>query len=220
MKNKYAMTEQQIEALAADRQGSASVTEAFDGTYLKVLITGTQSKLGAKRGRTPAVDTQLAALEGVAGPFYAAVLRGVITPDIHVDASTEPDEVRRRTREKNRRAVFARSAKSTLVQWVREGGDLRALDVATVSKGELRTSVAAARSERGVTAADRVEKAQETILAVVAHEGPETAKAYLEGVIQALQHALDEMPGVHHESAVIRTRVGVPHFREPIRARA
>lgn len=218
-KNQYSLTEAQIEAMAAERTQSLNVTEAFDGTYLKVLITRVQGVLGTKRGKRMGTDVQLTALHKEAAPCYAAVLRGVMTPDIALDASLEADEVRRRTTERNRRATFARTAKSTLVAWVMEGGDLRALEVATVTKTELRTAVAAARAEHGVPAASRIERAQNAILAVVAREGPDRAREHLEAVMEALQQALDALPSEpdHAESAVIRTRVGVPSFREPAR---
>jgi hypothetical protein len=217
-KSQYAMTEEQIEALAAERTQSVNVTQAFDGTYLKVLITGVQAKLGQKRGRRPAIDSQLSVLEAVATPFYAAVLRGVITADIELGPELEPSEAARRTRERNRRATFARTAKSTLVAWVNEGGDLRALDVTTVTKTELRAEVVTARGAQGITPVERIEKAQAAILTAVAREGPAEARRHLQGVITALQEALSELPPngeTHHESAAIRTRVGLPTFRTP-----
>jgi hypothetical protein len=130
----------------------------------------------------------------------------------------DPTEAMRRNRERTRRATFARSAKSTLAAWVREGGDIRALNVATVTKGELRAAINAAKAEKGVTESTRIVKAQDAILAAVAREGPEAAREHLENVIEALSKALDELPddeAEHAESSVIRTRVGVPTFREP-----
>ncbi len=206
MKNQYVMTEAQIERLAAERLTGATLVDSFDGTYLRALVVATQSKLGAKRGKRMATEAQLETLEATAAPFYAAVLRGVITPDIEVSADLEPAEATRRTRERNRRATFARTAKATLVAWVTEGGDLRALDVATVTKTELRASVTAARAERGVPAANRIERAQQAILAAVAREGPDVARERLEAVIEALQAALDELPAEHGKTTVIPAR--------------
>lgn len=219
MKNQYALTESQIETLAAERNQSLAAMESFDGTYLRVLVTGVQAKLGAKRGR-PNLEAQTAALELIAVPYYAAVLRGVTTADIALDPSLEAAEVSRRTRERNRRAIFARSAKSTLVAWMRAGGDLRAIDPATVTKAELRKAIAATEPDReGVPASHRVLEAQRLILAAVAREGPEEAREHLEAVIEALQQAIEELPPAlpHAESATIRTRVGVPSFRAPAR---
>jgi hypothetical protein len=219
MKNVYVMTEVQIEALASERTNSLLGAETMAGTYLRALVTGSQSKLGPKRGKTPTEETQLAALEAVAVPFYAAVLRGVTTDEIAIDATVEHAEAVTRNRERNRRATFARTAKSTLVAWVKAGGDLRAIDVATVTKGELRASTAAATGGLlGVPPETRLQRAQRAILAAVAREGPDVARAHLEGVIAALQEALDELPEVDAgESTVIRTRAGAPTFREPAR---
>ncbi len=214
MKSKYLLTEQQIETLAAERQSGAIVIESLDGTYLKALITAMQSKLGPKRGKHPDTATQIETLEVSAAPFYAAVLRGVVTPDIEVTPDLEAAEAARRTRERNRRATFARTAKATLVAWISEGGDARGLDVATVTKTELRASVTAARSERMPAAASRIERAQQAILAAVAREGPDEARERLTAVIEALQAALDELPA-EVDTGRIRTRVGVPRFVSP-----
>lgn len=206
-KNQYVMTEAQIEALAAERTTSVVLADGLAGTYLRALVAGTQSKLGPKRGRRPNDEAQLEALELIAGPFYAAVLRGVITGDIELAATLEAAETTRRTRERNRRATFARTAKSTLVAWIEAGGDVRGLDVATVTKGLLRAAVTAKR-EGGGTVTTRIERAQTAILAAVAREGPEIAREHLERVIATLQAALDELPGTpdHGESTVIHTK--------------
>lgn len=176
------MTEKQIEALAAERL----TADQADGTYLRALIVGAQAKIGTKRGKRGA----LAALNDVATAYYAAVLRGVTTPDIAITDGLGSDESQRRVHERNRRATFARSAKSTIVAWVREGGDLKALDADTVTKTELRVSVAASRTKPGVA----VERAQAAILKAVAHESPEAARTRLEAVMEALQAALDDLP--------------------------
>ena len=217
MKNQYAMTESQVEALAHERTQSLMAMDGTDGTYLRVLLNGAQAKLGPKRGRAPAKTSQIEALEVVAVPYYAAVLRGVTTPDIALGPDLEADEVQRRTRERNRRAIFARTAKSTLSTWVDEGGDLRALNVTTVTKSQLRAEVQAARSERGTTVATRIERAKATIVAAVAHDPPEVARERLEDVIEAIQKVIDELPAndTHHETTTVRTRAGAPSFREP-----
>src|ERR1700733_9655750 len=85
----YALTETQVETLAAERTRSLLDTDRADGSYLKALVHETQGKLGPPRGRKPAVESQLSALESVAAIFYAAVLRGVITDDIVIEAGVE-----------------------------------------------------------------------------------------------------------------------------------
>ena len=190
---KYVMTESDIEALAAEHAKSAGVADGYSSTYLRALIAGAQAQIGPKRGKPLAVEQQLAVLQTVAEPFYAAVLRGVTTADIAPDPGLDPDESLRRSRERNRRGVFARTAKSTIVSWVKAGGDLRLLDVATVTKGELRGMTAAARADQGSETVPTIQKAQQVILAAVARQAPEDARTQLEAVIEALQRKLDEL---------------------------
>jgi hypothetical protein len=214
-KSQYVMTEQQIEALAAERTTSVVLADGLAGTYLRALVAGAQSKLGPKRGRRPSNEVQLEAVGAISAPFYAAVLRGVVTADIALDATLEAAETTRRTRERNRRATFARTAKSTLVAWIEAGGDARGLDLASVTKGMLRAAGAAKRE--GGTVTSRLERAQTAILAAVAREGPEAARGHLERVIATLQAALDELPGSEHgDTTVIATQPGAV-FRGHVR---
>lgn len=200
-RNAHHMTESQIETLAHDRTLKLGETDRADSSYLRALIYSTQAKLGPKpaqrsRGNRH-VKTQLAALAAVAAPFYAAVLRGVTTPDIAVKDGLDAAEASRRSRERNRRATFARSTKSTLVAWVRLGGDIRMLDVATVAKSELRSSVAAARDPT-LAAETGVERAQSRIIHAIAAEAEadtERARERLKAVIEALQAELDALSG-------------------------
>jgi hypothetical protein len=199
------MTEAQIESLAAERLHNATVRDGFDSTYLRVIITAVQAKLGDKvKGRRLAAGGQLKALDDVNAPFYAAVLRGVTTPEIAADPSLPLDAQRLRTLERNRRSTFARTAKSTLVSWIREGGDIRAIDVMTVSKGELRASVNAARTD-GEEPQSRVERAQAAIISHAQRQAPEAARETLEEAIEALQAALAQLD----KPAARRERMGV-----------
>lgn len=219
VKNPYEMTEKQIEALASERTQGLVATDALDGTYLRVLVNACQEKLGVKRGRRPNTSTQLATLATVAVSYYEAVMRGVTSPDIAPDASLEPAEATRRMRERNRRGTFARTAKSTLVGWIGEGGDLRAINVDTVTKTELRASTLVARENRAPTGS-KLERAQQAILDAVAKETPEDAREHLQSVIEAMQGALDALDGDgKQESTAIRPR---PHavYREPVRQAA
>lgn len=220
MKNLYVMTEQQIELLASERTRSASEIGTADGTYLRALIVAVQSKLGVRRGKRPATDTQISVLDERQAVFYAAVLRGVTTDDITIEANTEHAEAAKRNRERHRRATFARSAKSTIATWVRAGGDIRAIDATSVTKTELRTSVAAANDDAAMLERT-LKRATGRIIATVTQEArgsPDRARAWLEGIIGELTEQLEDMGGEgprHAESTVIRTRVGTPTFREP-----
>ena len=140
-------------------------------------------------------------LESVSQPYYAAVLRGVGPPEID-------------SRERTRRATFARTAKATLVAWVREGGDIRALDVATVTKTALRAEVSNSRAEKGFNAEQRIERAQAAILDVAARATPQEARNYILTVMSALQNALDDLAEstIHHESTVLPGRMPPRHI--------
>ena len=198
MKDIYTMTEKQVEALAAQRAEGLAVTDKLDGTYLRVLVTGAQAALAPKASRKAEYAAQLQAVETVGAAYYGAVLRGVVTSDIELVAGLEAQESRHRKIERNRRATFARSAKSTLLSWVRAGGDLRVLEAPAVTKGEMRAAINAARSA-AVSPGERIAKAQAALLAAAAREGPDEARAYLSGAIEALQAALDDIPANPHD---------------------
>lgn len=192
----------QVEALAHEHYTSNATMRGADGTYLKVLIVACQMTLGATTtaGRRRAhVDAKahLAVLERAHEPFYAAVLRGITTPDIANDPTLERDEAARRAVERNRRSTFARSAKATLAAYVNAGGDMRGLDVTTVSKQALRSFV-----DKGRSAVELVERAvmrsQRALLRIVSEQAetdPDGARERLEGIIEMLQTALEELPG-------------------------
>jgi hypothetical protein len=219
----YALNETQVEALASQRTRNLLDCDQADGMYLRALVFHTQGKFGPAHGKRPATESQLEALALVSQPLYEAVLRGVTTPDIAIEGGIEHGELTRRTRERNRRATFARTAKAALVAWCTAGGDIRKLDVATVTKSELRASVAASR-DPAAGAERSIERAQRRIIASItaqARASPGAARAALEEVITQLQAALDELPEAeeeeHGETTTVRTRVGVPTFREPAR---
>jgi hypothetical protein len=213
----HVATEQQIETLAQSHYTSQATGARADGTYLKAVIVAAQSKLG-KRGRPPRPDAQMAVLTGVHDRFYAAVLRGVTTPDIAPDESVDRTERQRRNIERGRRSNFARTAMSVLSGYVERGGDLRGLDVATVTKGALREY---GRQElSGDPTAARVVRAQEGLLRSIANRArgdPAAAKVAAERAIVALRTLLATItvPPDVGETTVIgrghrRTRAGEP----------
>lgn len=208
MKTEYTMTEKQIEGLAAERALGLATSDRIDGTYLRVLVTGAQAALVPKVSRKAEHAAQLQAVETIGAAYYAAVLRGVMTSDIEISAGLEAQEARLRKIERNRRATFARSAKSTLLSWVRAGGDLRMLEASAVTKGEMRAAINAARGD-AASPGERIAKAQAAILSLAAREGPDEARAYLGSAIEALQAALDEIPAKPHNG---RARVFQPQM--------
>lgn len=225
-KANYVASEQQVEALAAAHWNVSVQLEASNSTYLRVVLVGTQAELGRKRGRAPNVQAQVAVLEKVHERFYAAVLRGVTTPDIAKEDGLEPTEASRRALERNRRSTFARSSKTALFNFAKAGGDLRGLVAAEVTKASLRAAFAPPPPTDRT--ARQLANAQGAILRAIARRArgdPAAARDMLEGVVEQLQAALEAMekappPDVGQTTVIgrrrapdrgpARTRVGTP----------
>ena len=218
----YVATEQQVEQLAASQYAASQEVEGHNNTYLRVVVVGVQAEVGTKkRGRSPTRDAQLTVIEKVHERFYAAVLRGVTTADIANEDGLLPPEKSRRALERNRRSTFARTAKTTLTNFVKAGGDIRTLDAETVTKRSLRDAIAppepANRLERGY---ERAEKAILRAINRLARGDPGGTRERLTGLIAALQRRLNEIPepARNHGATTIvgkdrgpqRTRVGTP----------
>lgn len=217
----------QVESLALERYNNAIVVARVDSTYLRIIVMASQAQLGkSKRGKVDA-EGQSKVLESVHERFYAAVLRGVTTHDIAIEPGLAPKENTRRSLERNRRSAFARSAKSTLLAYVKGGGDLRALDPDNVSKAGLRKAVEAPeptdKTERQIV---RSKGSLYRALARQARASPEAAREAIETAVEELQALLeqlgpevedtaeDEAPPPQHRRATdqghSRTRVGIP----------
>lgn len=216
--------EAEVETLAAERYASNTVVAQADGTYLRVLLVGTQAKLGRPRGRAPKVngEAQLTVLGEVHERFYAAVLRGVTTPEVAIEPDLDSKEQRRRALERNSRSAFARSAMSTLVAFIKGGGDLRSLDPETVTKAALRAAVAPPEPEDKV--ARQIQRASGALLRAIgrrARDNPEAARTEVETIMDELQKVLDSLDGeAETEHTATTTVVGVrPRDTGPARTR-
>lgn len=222
----YVANEAQVEGLALEAYKIGLQSTRIDGTYLRVLIAGCQAKLGpVRRGRSPSAESQLAVIEETHGRFYAAVLRGVTTPDIAADPTQAGPESQRRALERNRRSGFARSAKSTLAAYARAGGDVRILVVDEVTKGSLRAATAPAT----LGSTDRVSTAQRSLLAALGRQAkvdPGGTRETIEQVMEELQKVLDSLDdeGDHGATTTVasrahaRTRAGAPMLHRPVAA--
>jgi hypothetical protein len=196
MKSKYAMSEQQVETLASEYAAASAETSRINGTYLRVLVIACQAILGkVKRGNKIVADTQLSVLTDVSDKYYAAVLRGVTTPDVAHDDKLSKEERTRRSLERNRRSTFARSNKSTLASWISvAGGDLRSLDGETVTRDPLLAAVREARGDSELEhKLDRHKVAIVRLITQEARGDPDAARGGLERMIEALQGELDAM---------------------------
>ena len=189
----YSATEQQVEHLAAAHQGSAIEVAKVDGTYLRVFISGVQALIGTTKpgpGRRKKLskDSQEEAVEKIHTLYYAAVLRGVTTPDIAADPALGPAESTRRSLERNKRSNFARSVKSTVLAFVWAGEDLRGVDVHTVSKRSLRAAISPPESgNKFIRRVDRARVGLVRGLERLAAKDVEMTRGILEHVLAELQ---------------------------------
>ena len=212
--------ESEVESLAHERYASNTVVSQADGTYLRVLLVASQAQLGRPRGRAAkfVAETQVTVLTAVNEKFYPAVLRGITTPDIAVEAGLDSKEQRRRSLERNARSAFARSAMSTLVAFVKGGGDLRGLNPEEVTKSALRAAVAPPEPQDKVER--QVQRASGALLRAIgrrARDNPEAAREEVSKVMDDLQRVLDSLNG-DEEHAETTTVVGV-RDRGPTRTR-
>lgn len=214
----HVASEAQIESLALEAYKAGTIVQRIDGIYLRVLVAGCQAELGpVRRGRAPNAEAQLAVIERIHEKFYAAVLRGVTTSDVAAEEGLETAERNRRTLERSRRSTFARTAKSTLVSFARNGGDIRGLKPDNVTKAELRATLPPGASQETVTP---IVRAQRTLVAEItkqAKDDPGGARAELERVMDELQAVLDSLDDGHTgttttvaQRAHARTRAGQP----------
>jgi len=147
---------------------AALVGDKVPGTYLRALVATSQVRVGLESPRTSAlrgrigepddIDADIAAITAVHDEFYALVLKAVTTEDIAPEKGLRKAESARRAKERNRRSNFARSAKSTLVKYVRAGGNVRGLCVLTVSKRQLRELTAQKQGKHTASAEEQAKR--------------------------------------------------------------
>lgn len=228
-------TEAQIEQLALAMYTAGSTARRGDMTYFRVLLVACQAKLGKRGpGRRPSLDSaaQLTVLEATNDRFYAAVLRGVTTPDVVHEDGLETAERQRRMLERNRRSGFARSAVATLRAFAGAGGDLRGLDPSTASKSAVRAALAPAEPTDKV--ARQIQRAEGSLVRSIrrqARASPDEARATVERLMDEFQKLIDGLGdedaadlgatttvaarGARGPQATQRTRVGVPMLNRP-----
>jgi len=182
-KKHYVATLAQVEQLATEHALAVITGDSTGLTFLRVLVAGTQAKLGPKRGKAPGVTSQVEALEHYYKPVYAAVVKGVTTePDL------APIEV-------NRRAIFARTSKATLLAFAQAGGDIRGIDVNEVTKGSLRAALKPPEPEdRLERRGQRVSEGIMRYVQALSRADPDQARTYVEAAIEQLQAFLQTLP--------------------------
>jgi hypothetical protein len=163
----YRPTDSDVEQLAF----AASLGISSKGTFLRVLAARVIDANPSKRG-------QLKALKEAHEHFYPHVLKGV------GGTSLDP-------KERERRGTFARTSTSTLRSFIKSGGDVRTLDLATLTKSSLRKAIApketADRAERAMSRANGVLLRASRRLA---RRDPARARELIQRAIDALREAL------------------------------
>lgn len=176
----FVVSADQVEALAAQQHTNAALAQQAGVTYLRVIIACTLALVQTKR--KAAVGTTIAGLNKVHKDMYAAVIRGVTTPDL------EKLEEAPRNMELNRRAAFARSATSTVRTFVRGGGDLRNVDLAAVSKTQLyQAGLAPEPTERNERIVQRSEARLIKALQRKAKSNPAWTGTHIKALIEELR---------------------------------
>lgn len=211
-KHGYMASPAQVEQLASVLANSTSQVADADSCYLKVVVAAMQATMGVgkpgpRKAYTP--ETQLAVLNSTVLPFYQAVLRGVTTPDIEDKKGLDKDEAKRRALERNRRSIFARTTKSTLVAFIKTGGDVRAVDVQTVTKGWLRPGQQPSKP-RKVSAIARVASATNSLMAALetlCKKDADKAVSTIGGLHVKLDNILQTMVGKASTAVIVPNAV-------------
>lgn len=181
VRSNYAATGEQVEQLAHTVVSGLRAGEV----YLRVVLAHMQSKLGRPRRGKQAPQEPV--LDVVHGELYPSVLRGVGPEEMPMD-------------ERNSLANFARSIASTVRYFIRNGGDVRSVDVTTATKTGLRKAVTPESTNPvvGGTRAERaflraVEGVKKQVVAM-ARGDPDTARERLESFMDELDELLKQLP--------------------------
>lgn len=205
-----------VELLAAAHLACDDATKRVSGQYLRILIAQCQAQFDGGKARrkitAPDREAHAAFLQTVHLRLYAHIVKGVTSPDVADATDLKPDDRRARTAIRAGRASFARSAASTLMAYIRAGGDVRILDVTQVTKSGLRTWTRAAmdhatpRADIVQSVAARLEKEARNLM----EEDPGGGRLALEDLIERLQAIVDQAgePAGHTESRVFQGKRG------------
>jgi hypothetical protein len=176
----YMANEEQIVQLAHD----VARGEEAEQCYFRVLLAHMQSKLGtSRRTKQP---PQEPVLDAIHEKFYPVVL-----------ASLGPEDMDKT--ERNRLGTKYRSAASTIRYFIRHGGDVRGVEVATATKTGIRNAVkppepSAEEETRSQRAFRRAQEALVRTAQRLARGDPDEARERLEATMEALEKLMDTLP--------------------------
>lgn len=194
----YLATNEQLVQLAQGALEADARIGNTNATYLRVLVANTQNALGmeprmraARKSTSYEQSEQIGALTEVHSRMYAVILSAITTPDIADRPGLRLQEKKRRAKARNDRSNFARTAKSSLLAFIKVGGNVGDLVVATVSKPELRAYVIKRRSPADKDAAraaqvDRIVRATMARVEAVKEEDEESARQIAQKLVLQL----------------------------------
>jgi len=199
-KANYVATEHDVELLAASHLACNEATKRADGFYLRILISRLQAQFdGVKRRKKPTkadLEAHASFLTETHTKLYQFVLKGVTTPDVTDDESLPELERRGRSLTRHSRGNFARTSASTVLGFIRAGGDVRGIDVETVTKAALRGWTRAATvpgSNQKVEALQSSVRRVATLARSLMATDPDEARNTVEECMGQLQLVLDEL---------------------------
>jgi hypothetical protein len=181
-KHGYIVNEAALSDLARRYADGIAATEGVRATYLQILVAHSKQEVDSKRSTA---RQEQEAVENTHGKLYGIILDAITTKDLVADDALPKDEQKRRSRERNRRTVFARTSKSTLKRWLEAGGKLASLDPATVTKEALRVQVTPDTKPDEVIA--RAEQIMERALRVLVIQDQEAAQDLVNNIQARLQ---------------------------------
>jgi hypothetical protein len=181
-KHGYIVNEAALSDLARRYADGIAATEGVRTTYLQILVAHSKQEVSGKRSTA---RQEQEAVENTHGKLYGIILDAITTKDLVADDALPKDEQKRRSRERNRRTVFARTSKSTLKRWLEAGGKLSSLDPATVTKEALRVQATPDTKPDEVIA--RAEQIMERALRVLVIQDQEAAQEVVNDIQARLQ---------------------------------
>lgn len=136
----YLVSPATVQELARQHTIALNRKDSCAGTYLAILIASLQDRYKKQPAEAPAM-----LLDAIHKMLYAAVIEGISTTELTKEQVSS-------------RATFARTAKATLLAYVRANGAIKALQPGATSKEWLRkeTSALLESANDGHSTADRI----------------------------------------------------------------
>lgn len=186
-KTGFLLSDAALVVLVRDYAASVERAGRVRGTYLSVLVAHSKRELGSARRAT--TEQAIEAVEKINAHFYPIILEAVVTPEIVITDDLPEEEKINRSKERTRRATFARTAKSTLLSAIKAGARLATMDPAKVSKASLQQYYAQQAREGPATPEERVKRTEERaeqLIEQLADADLATATSFVEGRLEAL----------------------------------